>query len=229
MLICIHYVGISAGGVDVLNLVPSTATAKLDIRIAPHIPPSEIANTLDLWCQEVTRTTPGLPPQEGGVTWSFIGTPLMQHHTTAIDPATATTTTTAAAAATDVDSTSPSTPTATTTTPATTTTIDSTINNDNSSSINSKEREENQKWLTLIQHTLHTNFNIHTKPEIFPAATDSRFLRALGIRAFGFSPMRNSSILLHEHDEYIDSNVYIEGCEVYIELIKVISSVVSFD
>ena len=227
MLICIHYVGISAGGVDVLNLVPSTATAKLDIRIAPHIPPSDIADTLDLWCQEVTRTTPGLPPQGGGVTWSFIGAPLMQHHTTVIDPTT--TTATSTSATTDVDSTLAA--TTATTTAATDSNNNNNTNNssDNNSGNNSKERGENQKWLTLIQHTLHTNFNILTKPEIFPAATDSRFLRALGIRAFGFSPMRNSSILLHEHDEYIDSNVYIEGCEVYIELIKAISSVVSFD
>jgi len=31
-------------------------------------------------------------------------------------------------------------------------------------------------------------------PQIFPAATDSRFLRQLGIRAFGFSPMRNTEV-----------------------------------
>ena len=156
----------------------------------------------------------------------------MQHHTTVIDPTTTTATstsavtTTATAATTRVTTDVDSTPTITATTPATTTAaIDSNNNNDGS---NSKEKEENQKWLTQIQNTLHTHFNIHTKPEIFPAATDSRFLRALGIRAFGFSPMRNSSILLHEHDEYIDSSVYIEGCEVYIELIKALSSVVSF-
>ena len=31
-------------------------------------------------------------------------------------------------------------------------------------------------------------------PQVFPAATDSRFLRQLGIRAFGFSPMRNTEV-----------------------------------
>ena len=41
------------------------------------------------------------------------------------------------------------------------------------------------------------------EPEVFPAATDSRFLRALGVRALGFSPMRNSEIMLHDNDEYL--------------------------
>lgn len=57
---------------------------------------------------------------------------------------------------------------------------------------------------------------------IFPAATDSRFLRALGIRAIGFSPMRHSPVLLHENDEYLDREVFVEGCEVYEKLLKVL-------
>lgn len=35
-------------------------------------------------------------------------------------------------------------------------------------------------------------------PQVFPAATDSRFLRQLGIRAFGFSPMRNSEVSISD-------------------------------
>ena len=31
-------------------------------------------------------------------------------------------------------------------------------------------------------------------PQVFPAATDSRFLRELGVKAFGFSPMRNTEV-----------------------------------
>lgn len=61
-------------------------------------------------------------------------------------------------------------------------------------------------------------------PEVFPAATDSRFLRALGVKAFGFSPMRRSAILLHEHDEYIERSVFLEGCNVYLSVIRALSS-----
>eukprot|EP00539_Tryblionella_compressa_P005690 CAMPEP_0178766402 /NCGR_PEP_ID=MMETSP0744-20121128/19044_1 /TAXON_ID=913974 /ORGANISM="Nitzschia punctata, Strain CCMP561" /LENGTH=469 /DNA_ID=CAMNT_0020422119 /DNA_START=31 /DNA_END=1440 /DNA_ORIENTATION=+ len=61
-------------------------------------------------------------------------------------------------------------------------------------------------------------------PQVFPAATDSRFLRALGIRALGFSPMRNTEILLHEHDEYILESNFLEGIEIYIGLIRALGS-----
>lgn len=39
------------------------------------------------------------------------------------------------------------------------------------------------------------------KPQLFPAATDSRFLRQLGVPALGFSPMNNTPVLLHDNDE----------------------------
>ena len=61
-------------------------------------------------------------------------------------------------------------------------------------------------------------------PQVFPAATDSRFLRALGVRALGFSPMRNTEILLHEHDEYILESNYIEGIGIYVGLIEQLGS-----
>ena len=52
-------------------------------------------------------------------------------------------------------------------------------------------------------------------PEIFPAATDSRSLRILGVRALGFSPTINSEIMLHENDKYLDEKVFLEGIGVY--------------
>jgi aminoacylase len=61
-------------------------------------------------------------------------------------------------------------------------------------------------------------------PQIFPAATDSRFLRALGIRALGFSPMRNTEIMLHENDEYIPESTFLEGIGVYVNLIRALGS-----
>jgi aminoacylase len=80
------------------------------------------------------------------------------------------------------------------------------------------------KWYALFQDTLLNKCQVKINPSVFPAATDSRFLRACGVRAFGFSPMRNSPILLHEHDEYLDEHVFIEGCEVYIKLLRELSS-----
>ena len=69
-----------------------------------------------------------------------------------------------------------------------------------------------------------SQMNLEFTPEVFPAATDSRFLRALGIRALGFSPMRNSEIMLHENDEYLLTHVFLEGISVYIGIIQSLAS-----
>lgn len=60
-------------------------------------------------------------------------------------------------------------------------------------------------------------------PEIFPAGTDSRFLRQKGIPAFGFSPMGKSPILLHEHNEYLDKAVFLQGIGVYQRIIPALA------
>lgn len=61
---------------------------------------------------------------------------------------------------------------------------------------------------------------IETKVQVFPGGTDSRFIRGLGIPAIGFSPMNNTPILLHDHDEYLQADVYLEGIEIYKILIQ---------
>lgn len=66
--------------------------------------------------------------------------------------------------------------------------------------------------------------DVEIEPEIFPASTDSRYLRELGIPALGFSPMRNTPILLHDHNEYIDQGVFAEGITVYESLISALAS-----
>jgi aminoacylase len=76
------------------------------------------------------------------------------------------------------------------------------------------------EWWVLFEKVFSSDIGIQLKPEVFPAATDSRFLRALGVKAFGFSPMRNSPILLHEHDEYLSESAFTEGLDVYGILLR---------
>ncbi|CAF3886484.1 unnamed protein product [Rotaria sordida] len=59
---------------------------------------------------------------------------------------------------------------------------------------------------------------------IFPAATDSRFLRNIGYPAIGFSPMINTPILLHDHNEYLHKDVFLHGIEIYVKLIENLTS-----
>lgn len=62
------------------------------------------------------------------------------------------------------------------------------------------------------------------KPEILPSSTDARFIRQLGIPALGFSPMTNTPILLHDHNEFLKDTVYLRGIEVYESIISTLSS-----
>jgi aminoacylase len=72
------------------------------------------------------------------------------------------------------------------------------------------------KFLECIQD----KYGVKVIPEVFPAGTDSRFIRELNIPAFGFSPIRNSPILLHEHDEWIGVGTFMEGIDVYEVLME---------
>ena len=77
--------------------------------------------------------------------------------------------------------------------------------------------------------------------EIFPAGTDSRYLRAvitwhikfrlpnrlisyyhilqIGLPALGFSPINQTPILLHDHNEFLDESVFLRGIDIYEAII----------
>ena len=61
--------------------------------------------------------------------------------------------------------------------------------------------------------------------EIFPAATDSRFIREVGIPAFGFSPMPNTPILLHDHNEFLNENIFLKGIDIFCDIISEVAQV----
>ncbi|BES98985.1 N-acyl-aliphatic-L-amino acid amidohydrolase [Nesidiocoris tenuis] len=59
----------------------------------------------------------------------------------------------------------------------------------------------------------------------FSGGTDSRFLRRHGIPAYGLTPLKNTPVLLHDHDEYIPEDQFLEGIDLYVELIKALTEV----
>ncbi|XP_055985861.1 aminoacylase-1 [Sorex fumeus] len=63
------------------------------------------------------------------------------------------------------------------------------------------------------------------EPKIFPAATDSRYIRATGVPALGFSPMNHTPVLLHDHDERLHEDVFLRGIDIYMRLIPALASV----
>lgn len=79
-------------------------------------------------------------------------------------------------------------------------------------------------WWNAFSTTLE-NMGIRIETEIFPAGTDIRYLREAGYSALGFSPMNNTPILLHDHNEFLNENVFLKGIDVYCELIPALASV----
>jgi aminoacylase len=55
--------------------------------------------------------------------------------------------------------------------------------------------------------------------QTFPAGTDGRFLRKLGLPVLGFSPMNHTPILLHDHNEFLNDKIFLRGIEIYKEII----------
>ncbi|CAL8257109.1 unnamed protein product [Arctogadus glacialis] len=87
--------------------------------------------------------------------------------------------------------------------------------------------EESDPWWNAFSTTCKA-MNMVLEKEIFPAATDSRFIRAVGIPAVGFSPMNRTPILLHDHNEFLNEQVFLSGIDVYQRLILALSSVPAF-
>ncbi|KOM25501.1 hypothetical protein LR48_Vigan107s002000 [Vigna angularis] len=63
-------------------------------------------------------------------------------------------------------------------------------------------------WVIILFKFSSAYHMIDHWPEVFPAATDSRYFRDLGLPAIGFSPMANTPLLLHDHNEYYQYFVF---------------------
>ncbi|XP_020591009.1 aminoacylase-1 isoform X2 [Phalaenopsis equestris] len=80
--------------------------------------------------------------------------------------------------------------------------------------------DSSNPWWTLLVDAVQKANGRLAKPEIFPASTDVRYFRARGIPAFGFSPMANTPILLHDHNEFLNKAEYLKGIAIYESIIK---------
>ena len=51
------------------------------------------------------------------------------------------------------------------------------------------------------------------------------FTAQVGIPAIGFSPMINTPILLHDHDEFLNETVFLRGIDIFTDIIANIADV----
>ncbi|KAB1209875.1 Aminoacylase-1 [Morella rubra] len=86
--------------------------------------------------------------------------------------------------------------------------------------------DSSNPWWTLLEEAIRKANGKLGKPKIFPASTDARYFRQRGLPAIGFSPMANTPILLHDHNEFLNKDEYLKGIDVYVEIIKSYASYV---
>ncbi|OIW05368.1 hypothetical protein TanjilG_28833 [Lupinus angustifolius] len=84
--------------------------------------------------------------------------------------------------------------------------------------------DSSNPWWTLLQNAVQKAGGKLGKPEVFPASTDARYFRRRGLPAIGFSPMANTPILLHDHNEFLHKDEYLKGIEIYESIIKAYAS-----
>ncbi|KAL2299683.1 hypothetical protein Nmel_012528 [Mimus melanotis] len=84
--------------------------------------------------------------------------------------------------------------------------------------------EESDPWWKAFSGVCR-DMKLQLKLEIFPAATDSRYIRAAGHPAIGFSPMNRTPVLLHDHNEFLNEQVFLRGIEIYARLLTALASV----
>ncbi|XP_032680885.1 aminoacylase-1-like [Odontomachus brunneus] len=88
---------------------------------------------------------------------------------------------------------------------------------------NTKLDESNPFWIAFKNSCEEQGIELEIG--IFPGGTDSRYVRSVGIPAICFSPMNKTKILLHDHDEYLNKDIFLKGIEIYTKLIPAVASV----
>lgn len=82
----------------------------------------------------------------------------------------------------------------------------------------------NDKWWKAFFNAMK-KMDLKFKTEILGNGTDSCYLRNLGYPALGFSPMIHTPQLLHDHDEYLNEGIFLDGVAIYQSLITDIANV----
>ncbi|KAI3842996.1 hypothetical protein MKX03_000489, partial [Papaver bracteatum] len=84
--------------------------------------------------------------------------------------------------------------------------------------------DDTNPWCVVLEKAIVSSGGTLSKPEFLATATDACYMRELGIPTFGFSPVTNTPILLHEHNEYLEETVYRTGIKMYESVIRALSS-----
>ena len=78
---------------------------------------------------------------------------------------------------------------------------------------------EEDPWFAAMSAATRQH-GLRVRPQVFPAGTDSKYLRQLGLPALGFSPMPRTPVLLHDHDEFLNEAVFLRGIDIFVDIVE---------
>ncbi|XP_062081503.1 uncharacterized protein LOC133787035 [Humulus lupulus] len=79
-------------------------------------------------------------------------------------------------------------------------------------------------WWTLLEEAIRKANGKLDKPQINIGTTDARYFRVRGLPAIGFSPIANTPILIHDHNEFLNKAEYLKGISIYESIIEAYAS-----
>ncbi|EFA10313.1 Aminoacylase-1-like Protein [Tribolium castaneum] len=83
--------------------------------------------------------------------------------------------------------------------------------------------DSNPYWIAFKKAT--DKLGLKLKVEICQGATDARYVRSVGLPGIGFCPMNNTTVLLHNHDEYLSVETFLKGIEIYSEIVTSLANI----
>jgi len=83
--------------------------------------------------------------------------------------------------------------------------------------------ERNPFWVAFKSATDELGLTLNVMAS--PGCTDARFIRQLNVPAFGFSPIRNTTRTLHDHNEFVYADGYLDGIKIYSKIIAKVANV----
>lgn len=86
--------------------------------------------------------------------------------------------------------------------------------------------DDSNPWWVLLEKAVNSECGKLGKPEINLGTTDARYFRQQGLPALGFSPIANTPLLLHDHNELLNQREYLKGVDIYASIIKAYASYV---
>lgn len=78
-------------------------------------------------------------------------------------------------------------------------------------------------WFNAIKSAVEKH-GLSLDPVVCPGRTDACYLRQKGIAAYGLTPMNRTPTLLHDHNEYINEDVFLKGIDIMVDVLSNIAT-----